>query len=276
MSTTFQRNGKTYTVVFALRRDTYECLDKELTERATVSNQQIDELIADIDSCKGCKTRCCSQTPIEPVYNEDGTLKRSKDEMLRYTNALNTAIGSNVDLTEENIKMIHAILFTNDLAYRGKFKSQTNDLILPTKHPDRKIIVATTPPRDTQRELGYLIKWANQNLAKKNFHPLIVISTFIYEFLLIHPFQDGNGRTSRILTHLLLMKTGYQFAESSSLDQVIWNDRCIHREVLLVESFNRNSEHVINLQLWIRYYLITISVMIKQVEIQADGDLALC
>jgi len=143
-------------------------------------------------------------------------------------------------------------------------KQVTNDLTLPTKEPNTKYVIATTPPGHTCREMSYLIKWTNQELKVKHIHPLVIISTFISEFLFIHPFQDGNGRTSRILTQVLLVNDGYKFAECTSIDDVINADRWIHSEILLKEAHHRNAEQIIKLDHWIRYYLLTIELMTKQ------------
>ena len=66
-----------------------------------------------------------------------------------------------------------------------------------------------------------LIQWTNESFQNKKLHPLIVIAIFIVLFLAIHPFQDGNGRLSRLLTTLLMLKSGYLYSPYSSLESII-------------------------------------------------------
>ena len=79
----------------------------------------------------------------------------------------------------------------------------------------------TTSPFDTPREMQDLIAWTRETLADKSCHPLIVIALFNVVFLAIHPFQDGNGRLSRVLISLLLLKAGYSYIPYSSLESII-------------------------------------------------------
>jgi len=63
--------------------------------------------------------------------------------------------------------------------------------------------------------------WTSNALEKNRFHHLLIIANFIIEFLKIHPFEDGNGRLSRVLTNLLLLRLGYQFAQYVSHEQIV-------------------------------------------------------
>ena len=69
--------------------------------------------------------------------------------------------------------------------------------------------------------MAELVDWTFEALEKNRFHPLLVISNFIVEFLKIHPFEDGNGRLSRVLTNLLLLRSGYQFVQYVSHEQIV-------------------------------------------------------
>jgi Fic family protein len=66
-----------------------------------------------------------------------------------------------------------------------------------------------------------LVEWVNEALDQQQLHPLLVTAIFIVVFLEIHPFQDGNGRLSRVLTTLLLLRSGYAYVPYSSLESVI-------------------------------------------------------
>jgi Fic family protein len=69
--------------------------------------------------------------------------------------------------------------------------------------------------------MAELVEWTSEALARRALHPLLVIAVFVVVFLEIHPFQDGNGRLSRALTTLLLLRTGYTYVSFSSLESVI-------------------------------------------------------
>jgi Fic family protein len=87
------------------------------------------------------------------------------------------------------------------------------------------IVFETASPFDTPFRMAELVQWAREAMEKKTLHPLLIISVFIVEFLAIHPFQDGNGRLSRILTTCLLLSAGYAYVPYSSLEAVIENSK---------------------------------------------------
>jgi hypothetical protein len=90
-------------------------------------------------------------------------------------------------------------------------------------------VFQTASPFDTPRLMDELIDWTNAALRDKSQHPLLVIAVFTVTFLEIHPFQDGNGRLSRVLTTLLLLKSGYSYVPYSSLESVIEANKRIMR-----------------------------------------------
>lgn len=83
------------------------------------------------------------------------------------------------------------------------------------------IIFEPTPPYLVAKEMHELVDWYNWALENRVKHPLIIMANFIFEFLAIHPFQDGNGRTSRLLTNLMLLQQGYYFTTIVSHEKII-------------------------------------------------------
>ena len=83
------------------------------------------------------------------------------------------------------------------------------------------VVLMTATPFDTPRLMAELVDWARSSLENADLHPLVVIAIFVVVFLEIHPFQDGNGRLSRVLTTLLLLRAGYAYIPYSSLESVI-------------------------------------------------------
>jgi hypothetical protein len=87
------------------------------------------------------------------------------------------------------------------------------------------IVFETATPFDTPQQMTELIAWLNQARELRRLHPLLIVAVFIVVFLAIHPFQDGNGRLSRVLTTVLLLQAGYAYVPYSSLESVIENSK---------------------------------------------------
>jgi Fic family protein len=87
------------------------------------------------------------------------------------------------------------------------------------------IVFETATPFDTPRRMQELVAWLKEARELKRIHPLLIVAVFVVVFLEIHPFQDGNGRLSRVLTTLLLLQAGYAYVPYSSLESVIENSK---------------------------------------------------
>jgi Fic family protein len=127
-------------------------------------------------------------------------------------------------LTENTIKELHQWLLQyahKDDRHRGEYKKIP--IRIEAFDPMGQSMGGgeTTSPLETPIKMQKLILWANDAFEKKMIHPLIVIGIFIVVFLAIHPFQNGNGRLSRLLTTLLMLKSGYLYAPYSSLESII-------------------------------------------------------
>lgn len=128
-------------------------------------------------------------------------------------------------LSESLIKHIHNSTLKyseKDKRHKGQYKTGSNRV--EAIDADGKVvgvIFDPTPPHLTGKEMQELTEWTQNQFKKDVYHPLLIISNFIFEFLAIHPFQDGNGRTSRILTNLLLLQHGYSFAPYISHEKLI-------------------------------------------------------
>jgi len=111
-----------------------------------------------------------------------------------------------------------------DQGHLGGYKIGTNRV--EAKDASGKVIGVLfdpTPPYLVEKEMEELVDWYNLANTQKTKHPLLLISNFIFEYLAIHPFQDGNGRTSRLLTNLFLLKEGYAFTSLVSHEKIIEN-----------------------------------------------------
>lgn len=134
-----------------------------------------------------------------------------------------------IDLTENHIKQLHRDLLAlsgKDERHRGNYKTNPNHVsAFDETGKEIGIVFETVTPFDTPRLMEELVAWTTKALDEKALHPLLVIGVFTVTFLEIHPFQDGNGRLSRILTTLLLLRAGYAYVPYSSLESVIENSK---------------------------------------------------
>ena len=134
-----------------------------------------------------------------------------------------------IPLTENHVRQLHRDLLRHsdkDERHRGNYKTSSNSVAAFDEHGQQiGIVFETASPFDTPRLMRELIEWTNAALETRSLHPLLVIGIFTVTFLAIHPFQDGNGRLSRTLTTLLLLRCGYAYTPYSSLESVIENSK---------------------------------------------------
>ncbi|MBN2715275.1 MAG: Fic family protein, partial [Deltaproteobacteria bacterium] len=152
---------------------------------------------------------------------------RDEQEVAGYADVMELIFESYADmeLSENIIRQLHGMLLRyseKDGRHRGKYKTVSNNVeAFDEMGRSIGIIFETASPFDTPRLMETLISWTNDALKKKKDHPLLVIATFVVRFLAIHPFQDGNGRLSRALTTLLLLRAGYLYVPYSSLERIV-------------------------------------------------------
>ena len=228
--------------------------------RTLVITPELLKLIAEIDEFKGSWTSMQSLSPdrlqslrhvatiesigsstriegvkltdkeVETLLQGIGTQSfetRDEQEVAGYSEVMETIYTNALDipLTENYIKQFHIGLLrhsTKDERHRGEYKKFPNSV--EAFGPDGTslgVVFETTTPFDTPLKMEALVKWARETLEDKSLHPLIVVGVFVVTFLAIHPFQDGNGRLSRVLTSLLLLKAGYSYIPFSSMESVI-------------------------------------------------------
>ena len=182
-----------------------------------------------LDANRGGKAdRQRSRASALPGLDVKKFASRDEEEIAGYAETMKTVFvehSAAIPLTENHIKQLHGDLLqysSKDARHRGEYKTHNNHV--EAFGPDGEslgIVFETATPFDTPRLMSELVKWTQENFDTKDLHALIYIALFIVVFLEIHPFQDGNGRLSRILTTLLLLHAGYDYASYSSLESVI-------------------------------------------------------
>jgi len=156
---------------------------------------------------------------------------RDEQEVAGYANVMETVFRSwsDIPVTENLIKQLHRDLLEysdKDDRHRGEYKTLRNDVgAFDAGGKMIGIVFETATPFDTPQRMTELVAWLSEARELRRLHPLLIIAVFIVVFLAIHPFQDGNGRLSRILTALLLLQAGYAYVPYSSLESVIENSK---------------------------------------------------
>jgi len=163
---------------------------------------------------------------------------RDQQEVAGYKELLENVfdVWQTIKFSENTIKHFHKELLKysdKDQGHLGSYKIGDNKVVAYDKKGNIVgVLFEPTSPYLTPKEMIELVEWTQKTLQEKLIHPLLVIGNFILEFLKIHPFQDGNGRTSRILTNLLLLKTGYDFVPYVSHEKFIEDNKNAYYLVL--------------------------------------------
>ena len=152
---------------------------------------------------------------------------RDEQEVAGYAKAMQLIHDSydEIDLSENNIKYLHKVMMRfseKDNWHLGEYKKHPNHVAaFDSRGNQIGIIFETATPLDTPRLMEPLVGTTQQRFQDEDIHPLLAIADFVVRFLAIHPFQDGNGRLSRILTNLLMFRNGYRFAAYSSHERIV-------------------------------------------------------
>ena len=163
---------------------------------------------------------------------------RDEQEVAGYAHAMDLVFEafSDLRLTENHIRQLHQTLLRyshKDERHRGSYKTLDNHVVaFDADGHEIGVIFETSTPFDTPREMEELVAWTVKAIDEEALHPLLTIAVFVVTFLAIHPFQDGNGRLSRVLTTLLLLRAGYDYVPYASLESVIEKNKDLYYKAL--------------------------------------------
>jgi len=152
---------------------------------------------------------------------------RDQQEVVGYAAVMETVFESHghISLTENIIKQFHRDLLQHsdkDVRHRGAYKTTSNSVeAFDADGNSLGVVFQTASPFDTPHRMAELLMWFNEQKEQGKLHPLLIIAIFVVVFLEIHPFQDGNGRLSRVLTTLLLLKFDYSYVPYCSMESVV-------------------------------------------------------
>ncbi len=181
--------------------------------------------------------------------------ERDEQEVAGYFEALDTIGESNkdIEISEGSLKNLHKILLRHsekDAWHRGDYKQSSNTVEATLADGSKRTVFKTTEPGfPTEEAMIQLFAWYHSD---KETLPIIKSALFIYDFLSIHPFQDGNGRLSRLLGTLLLLKHGYTWIQYVSFEHEIENRKAEYYQVLMQTQKQRPGESVDE---WVIFFL---------------------
>lgn len=194
---------------------------------------------------------------------------RDKQEVKGYYELLENVFNSwkHIPFTESTIKSFHKELLkyvAKDMRHRGEYKKGENRVeMFNEQGKSLGVIFETTPAYLTPKQTQELVAWTQTALKQGEIHPLIVIGNFIVEFLTIHPFQDGNGRLARILTNLLMLKSGYAYVPYVSHEKLV-EDNKTQYYIALRKSQSTFKTEKEDITPWLKFFLTIILAQSKQ------------
>lgn len=207
-------------------------------EGAKLSNSEVESLLS------GLKTNSFAS--------------RDEEEVAGYAELMETVYTNwnDTPFTENQIKYLHGVLLKysqKDNRHRGNYKTTPNHV--EANDGIRSVVVfQTASPFETPFQMTELVSWTDKALEEGLIHPLLVVAVFIVKFLAIHPFQDGNGRLSRALTTLLLLKTNYAYVPYASMESIIEKNKNEYY-LALRKTQSTLLEAVPNWEPWVLFFL---------------------
>lgn len=195
--------------------------------------------------------------------NSDAFYSRDEEEVAGYAEVMEQVFlhYADIPLTENYIKQLHSLLLkysSKDVRHRGEYKTLSNSVeAFDERGKSIGIVFETASPFDTPLKMQELVEWLQEVTDGAKLHPLLVMGLFIVSFLAIHPFQDGNGRLSRVLTTLLLLKQGYGYVPYASLESIIEENKEAYY-LALRRTQKTLKKGAPNWQPWLIFFLIAL------------------
>jgi len=226
-------------------------------EGSTLSNRDVERLLSNLE-IKSFATR-------------------DQQEVAGYAELMDVVFSSwqDIPFTENHIKQLHQVLLRyseKDAWHRGDYKTHSNSVAaFDETGAQIGIVFQTASPFDTPRLMTELVAWVDQERASARLHPLLIIALCIVVFLEIHPFEDGNGRLSRVLTTLLLLQTGYAYVPYSSLESVVEQGKDAYYLALRQTQGTIRTESP-DWQPWLVFFLRSLAEQLRRLEKKIERE----
>ena len=202
---------------------------------------------------------------------------RDEQEVAGYAEVMELVFASwqDIPFSENHIKQLHQNLLIHsekDARHRGSYKSMSNSVVaLDEKGAQIGVVFQTATPFDTPRLMTELVIWVREERTAGRLHPLLIIALWVVVFLEIHPFQDGNGRLSRVLTTLLLLQTGYGYVPYSSLESVIEHNKEAYY-LALRQTQGTIRTDAPNWQPWLTFFMSSLAEQVRRLEKKVERE----
>lgn len=202
---------------------------------------------------------------------------RDEQEVAGYAELMDLVYTSwaEIPISENVVKQLHQVLLKHsekDVWHRGSYKTHSNSVVAVNENKEIVgVVFQTATPFDTPRLMNELVAWINRELREGQLHPLLVVAVVVVVFLEIHPFQDGNGRLSRVLTTLLLLQTGYVYAPYSSLESVVEQNKDSYY-LALRRTQTTIRTNAPDWQPWLTFFLRSLSEQVRRLEKKLDHE----
>ena len=202
---------------------------------------------------------------------------RDEQEVAGYAGVMDLIFSSwqEITLTENHIKQLHRDLLVyseKEERHRGSYKTSSNSVAaFDENHRQVGIVFEMATPFDTPRLMTELVTWFQKEQRKARLHPLLLIGLWVVVFLEIHPFQDGNGRLSRVLTTLLLLQAGYAYVPYASLESVIEQNKEAYYLALRQTQGTIRTETP-NWQPWLLFFLPSLAEQVRRLNQKVERE----
>lgn len=202
---------------------------------------------------------------------------RDEQEVASYAEVMELVFASwqDITLTENHIRQLHRDLLIHsekDARHRGSYKTSSNSVAaFDESGKPLGVVFETATPFDTPRLMAELVAWFNGERSAGGLHPLLLIGIWVVVFLEIHPFQDGNGRLSRVLTTLLLLRAGYAHVPYSSLESVIEQNKEAYYLALRQTQRTIRSDSP-DWQPWLIFFLRALAEQVRRLERKIERE----
>ncbi|MCP9892073.1 Fic family protein [Cyanobium sp. Aljojuca 7D2] len=202
---------------------------------------------------------------------------RDQQEVAGYAEVMELVFSSwqEIPFSENHLQQLHQILLRyseKDAWHRGRYKTNSNSVAaFDDTGTQIGIVFQTASPFDTPRLMAELVDWVQQQRSSGQLHPLLIIAISIVVFLEIHPFQDGNGRLSRVITTLLLLQAGYAYVPYSSLESVVEKSKESYYLALRQTQATIRTE-LPNWEPWLLFFLRSLTEQIRRLEVKVERE----
>lgn len=202
---------------------------------------------------------------------------RDEQEVAGYAEVMELLFASweHIPFNENHIRQLHRDLLqysNKDGHHRGQYKKISNNVAAFNEKGEQVAVVfETATPFDTPRLMQELVEWVRHARENKTLHPLLIVAVFVVVFLEIHPFEDGNGRLSRILTTLLMLQFGYSYVPYSSLESIIEQNKGGYYIALRQTQGTIRTDSP-NWQPWMVFFLSSLATQVKRLGEKVERE----